>query len=68
MLAKGEDYGIALDLHISTFKSDIISDLISCVQFTLNNYIQDYYNLYNLLCYSYHCAQLFSNEMLSQPL
>ena len=41
MLSKGEGCGIALDQHISTFKSDIISNLISCVQFTTNNYIQD---------------------------
>ena len=68
MLAKGEGYGIVLDLHITTFKSDIISDLLSCVQFTINNYIQDYYNLYNLFCYSWHCAQLFSNQMLPQSL
>ena len=44
MLAKEEDWDmkkrIALALHIAMF----IFDIISCLQFTINTYIQGYYN------------------------
>ena len=44
ILAKGDGWDmkkrIALDLHIAMF----IFDIISCVQFTINHYIQGYYN------------------------
>ena len=47
---------IALYLHIAMFIYDI-----SCVQFTLNNYIQGSYN-------SWNCSQLLSDKMLPQSL